>query len=52
LLAVPAKARAVSPHWTLKDVDLVDRLIREAFEELSTPPVPPPANVPMEIAAA
>jgi phage terminase Nu1 subunit (DNA packaging protein) len=52
LLAVPSKARAISPHWTLKDVDLVDRLIREALEELSTPPGPPPANAPMETAAA
>lgn len=44
LLAVPGKARANAPHLTLSDVALVESLIREVLEELSTMDPPPSAT--------
>lgn len=35
LLALPTKARANMPHLTLGDVSVLERLVREALEELS-----------------
>jgi hypothetical protein len=42
LLAVPGKARAAAPHLTLSDVALLESLIRETLEELSTMDPPKP----------
>lgn len=38
LLAIPSKAKSTLPHLTLKDVAVIDRLMREALSDLSNAP--------------